>query len=183
MGATAGLLIMGAGVGLSASSTYQAGKDNAATLRFNREIAEVRARDAIARGQAEEARYRLSVRQLVGEQRAAMAAQGLDLSFGSALDLQMDAAYFGELDALTIRNNAAREAWGYRMQGLGFEMQADQSERAGTSNAFATMLGGAGQAYLYTRGMRVPQAQTSYGWRSGSAGDRAANPSNYGFIH
>src|SRR3989304_3955374 len=35
---------------------------------------------------------------------------------GAAADVQADAAFQGELDALTIRTNAAREAWGYQVQ-------------------------------------------------------------------
>ena len=45
-----------------------------------------------------------------------MAANGVDLSSGSPLDILGDTAMYGELDALTIRSNAEREAYGYRVQ-------------------------------------------------------------------
>lgn len=53
-------------------------------------------------------------RRVIGSQRATMAAGGIDIGFGTAADLQAATAAMGELDAATIKNNAAREAWGYR---------------------------------------------------------------------
>lgn len=51
---------------------------------------------------------------LLGRQKAAYAAGNLDVNSGSPLDIQADTARFGRLNSLTIRNNAAREAWGYQ---------------------------------------------------------------------
>jgi hypothetical protein len=83
---------------------------------WNARISDLQALDAEARGAEEERRFRESVRGLVGRQRATQAANNLDVSFGSAVDVQADAATLGELDALTIRTNARREAWGHRVE-------------------------------------------------------------------
>jgi len=159
MGISTGIGLMALGTGFSAVGQQQAGKAEAENLKFNQQVAGGQAQDAIARGEVEERRYRTSIRQLIGEQRASMSAQGLDVSFGSALDLQLDVAYYGELDALTIRNNAAREAWGYRMQGAGYAQEAVYAERAGTMSAFSTLLGGGTDVYLFSRGLNVPATQ------------------------
>lgn len=82
---------------------------------FNAQVAELQAEDAIVRGQEEQQRFRTRVRGAIGSQRVGFAASNIDVNYGSAADVQADAAYLGELDALTIMGNAAREAWGYKM--------------------------------------------------------------------
>jgi hypothetical protein len=78
----------------------------------------VMAVDAEQRGFADETRHRIDVRRMIGSQRARLAAQGQDLedADNSASAIISDTVELGELDAQTIRNNAAREAWGFRQQ-------------------------------------------------------------------
>lgn len=94
----------------------EAAEEQAKLAEFNATIAELNADDAIQRGQEEEQRFRAGVRGLIGSQRAAYAASNIDVGFGSALAVQEDTAQLGELDALTIRNNAARESWGFKVE-------------------------------------------------------------------
>ena len=89
----------------------------------NRIAAERMATDSEARGRVEEDRARLRTRSLMGTQIAALAGQGTDLA-GSPTDILGDTAAAGETDALTIRTNAAREAWGYRTKGVEFGNEA-----------------------------------------------------------
>jgi hypothetical protein len=98
---------------------------------FNARVALLQADDAIARGKEEEDRFRQGIEVAIGGQRAGFAAMNVDVGFGSAVDVQADAAYLGELDALTIRTNAAREAWGYRVQAEDYRMRADITRREG----------------------------------------------------
>ena len=53
-------------------------------------------------------------------------------------------AFLGELDALTIRSNAEREALGHRMEAMNFQMGGQQAQRASRWNAVGTVLGTAG---------------------------------------
>ena len=126
----------------------QAASANAAQARYqaqvaqqNRELMSRQAADALQRGQvAEESRRRLTQQQ-IGRQQAALAAQGTDLE-GSPADILGDTAAAGELDARTIRANAAREAHGYRLQGLGYGNEAIlQSTRAANSTYTPNYLG------------------------------------------
>ncbi|MNE88377.1 hypothetical protein D3C80_1856810 [compost metagenome] len=53
----------------------------------------------------------------------------------------------GELDALTIQNNAAREAYGYRTQAQQDLDNAAMARSNAKSNAFGSILGGFGGAF------------------------------------
>jgi hypothetical protein len=108
-----------------------AAESQAGLADYNAAVAEVQAKDAITRGAEDEHRFRSSIRTLIGSQRAAFAASNVDVSFGSAVDVQADAAELGELDALTIRNNAAREAWGYNVQADDLRKRAEIARKEG----------------------------------------------------
>jgi hypothetical protein len=123
---------------------------------MNAKIADSNARDAQERGKLEEQNKRREVAMLTGRQRAAMASNGVDLSFGSPLDSLVDTAMLGELDALTIRSNAAREAYGYNVSATNARADATLSranaksaKTGGYLSAFGTVLGGAAEVGKY----------------------------------
>jgi hypothetical protein len=136
----------------------QAGQAQAGQARYqaqvaenNRIIAEQQAKDAEMRGQMAEDARRQQTRALIGRQRTALAANGVMVDDGSALDITSDTAAQGEIDALTLRANAAREAYGYRAQGTNFladaglqRARADAAIPASMVGAGATLLSGAG---------------------------------------
>lgn len=99
------------------TAQQEAANSQADLSDYNAAVEDLRADDAIARGAEEEQRFRTRVRAAIGAQRVGFAAGNIDVGIGSAVDVQADAAYLGELDALTIRTNAAREAWGYEVAG------------------------------------------------------------------
>lgn len=98
---------------------------------YNAAVATLQRDDALERGAEDEQRFRSNIRLAIGGQRAALAAQNVDVKFGSALDVQVDAAVLGELDALTIRTNARREAWGYEVQAEDLRRRAEIGRREG----------------------------------------------------
>lgn len=168
---TLGIIALGlvaGGTALSATGQVKAGNaaERAGAAAADREIynsrvAELLSADALARGFDEESRFRTQVRTLIGSQRAAFAGQNVDVGSGSAADVQADAAYLGELDAQTIRLNAAREAWGYQVEAEDRRMAADVARKGGQAaasagrwGAAATGLSGAGSLLL-----------TAYGWQ------------------
>ena len=72
---------------------------------------------------------------------------------GSALETVADTAALGEQDVRTLRANAAREAWGYRAQAVGFTAQgrsASYLSRAASVNSLLNF--GAGLATGASRG-------------------------------
>lgn len=98
---------------------------------FNANVADLQADDAVMRGELEEQRFRGLVRGAVGAQRVGFAAGNIDVSTGSAVDVQADAATLGELDALTIRSNARREAWGYKVQATDYRKRGEIARKEG----------------------------------------------------
>lgn len=114
-----------------------ASESEAQVSDYNASVADLQALDATQRGAEEESRFRTSVRGIIGQQRAGQAASGVDVGFGSAVDVQADAAMLGELDALTIRNNAAREAWGYQVQAADLRKRAAITRKEGVNQAAA----------------------------------------------
>lgn len=112
-----------------------AANDQADLSDYNAKVATLQGEDAIARGTLEEQRFRTQVRGIIGQQRAAFAGNNVDVSFGSAVDVQADAAFLGELDALTIRTNAMREAWGYNVQAEDLTRQAAITRKTGVAAA------------------------------------------------
>lgn len=97
--------------------------------------------DARKRGETEEYMHRLRVRALAGQQKASLAAAGVDVGFGSSIDLIGDTFELGELDALTIRGNAEREAGQYEIAGTGNLQQANNFRAsAGLNRAQASQI-------------------------------------------
>lgn len=115
----------------------------------NAGYADQQALDAERRGVEGAQRVDTQTRTLVGSQRAALAASGVDANVGSGAEIQGETQALGALDELTIKNNAAREAFGYKVEAQNYRSGA-QFARAGAQNAaqsyrnqsWATLLGG-----------------------------------------
>lgn len=159
MSENAGIAMSAFGAGYSAMGSYQSGKYAKQVGEYNAAVANLQADDAMVRGETAVKRQRALTRQITGAQRAAFAAQGQDPNDAdsSAMDIQQDAAYLGELDVVTIRNNAAREAWGYRVQAQDARVRGQIGYAEGVTKATGTILGTAADLTLKKYGMqRVP---------------------------
>ncbi len=149
-----GTLLSGAGQISSANANAKAAKYNAEVQRQNAQLADRQAKNVLDAGTREEQKQKAMTTQLMAKQQAAQAANGVDVTFGSPLDLMVDTAKQGAVDALTIRTNAYRnyddtrnQAVSYRNQGSLYDMEARNSRTAGVLNAFGTTLSGLGTAY------------------------------------
>lgn len=125
-GSVAGALGKGLGIAggeLSAFSAFQ-GANNTITADEaqadqqdnNAIIAERAAASAIVTGQASEQNVYQKGAQTAGAQRAALAANGVDVNYGSAANIQASTKYVTEQNANTVNANAARTAMGYTAQ-------------------------------------------------------------------
>jgi len=153
MGATASI----GGAALSAGSNVSSAYSQANALKMqgdyqksqyeqNARIAEIQEKDAIARGDREALAVKKKVKGVIGAQRAAMAAQGIEINDDSALDIQADTAAAGAEDVLTVKNNAWREAWGYKVQASNYNAQGSFAQMASKNQAKNTLLTGGLQA-------------------------------------
>lgn len=123
-----------------ASQQAEEGKVQQSIANYNANVAEQQALDAQRRGIMEAGERRAQTRQQIGRQRTALAASGVDVSSGSALDIFADTAAYGELDAQTIQSNAMREAYGYRTQSSNQRFQGSVANQAGRNRANSTLL-------------------------------------------
>ena len=140
-GATGAVAVASMGAATSAYGQLRAGAETKKLYDRNAKIAEMQATDATNRGAIDEKKARQLTEQVIGSQRVSLAAQGVDINRGSALDIQANAAYLGELDALTIRNNAVKEAWGYRVQAQDLTTKGGMAKQQSQFGAFNTILG------------------------------------------
>lgn len=141
-------------------SSYQQGKQQQAYYNYQAQVAEENAKiaqsnAALERQQGiEEARLqRIKTAQAIGSQQTAMAANGIDVTQGTALDVIEDTAAMGELDALQTRYNYERKAIQYEQQANNFQNQSNldviagqNAYSAGKMNALASGIDGVAKA-------------------------------------
>lgn len=139
------------GTAISAMGAIQQGNAAAQMGKVQAQIARDQAEDAVQRGQVEEDRARRNVARMMGTQRATLGSQLVEMDSGSASDLLADTAQLGELDALTIRNNAQREAYGYESKARVARYEGDQAKKASYFNAAGSLLGGVGGTLVSSR--------------------------------
>jgi hypothetical protein len=152
MGASAGIM-MATSMGISAVSglanTYnqsQAFKSQGDIQKqiseMNSQLAEFQSKDALHRGEKAVFKHREGVKALIGAQRVAQAAQGIDTESGSALEIVGNTQLMSETDVQTIKNNAWRESWGYKVESISSSLRGEISKLSGESNARNTLLTG-----------------------------------------
>lgn len=180
MGATAyaqaGMALLGGAGGYSGAKTQRSALNSQAWSEDqNAKIADWQASQAIINGQTNEEGARLQEAQAFGRERAGMAANGVDLGYGSATDILTSTKVLGEANALQIHDNALREAWGYRVQATNARNQA-ALDRAGASAinpsmaAFTSLLGSAKQSGFNFGSMKLGSGSGYSGESVGGSG-------------
>ena len=126
---------------------------NATIAGFNADQANRNAAMVSEAGSAKAAMQSRETRANFGTERARAAGGGLSPNSDSASDVQTSTAELGQLDAMTIRTNAAKEAYGYQTQSTNFrneaeldKMSAKQAKTASYYKAAGSLLGGASDA-------------------------------------
>lgn len=157
-GAAIGSAVIG-GIGAiqQSQASASAAGFNAKVAAQNAQIATQNANYSGAEGEQNIAASGAKTRAQIGATIANQGASGVDVNSGSAVNVRESEAKLGMLNALNIRSQAARQAYGYETQASGFEGQSrlDRSEQSndkvsGYLNAGATVLGGAGSAAKYS---------------------------------
>lgn len=105
--------------------TYQAG-----IADLNRRIALDNRDYAIYSGGEEAKRYGMKSAQAAGSIKAKQGASGVDVGSGSSVDVQKAQKQVSDLDTATIRNNAARKAYGYQVEAESDSMQTEMYQAA-----------------------------------------------------
>lgn len=150
------------GVQQNKAEKYQAGVDRNNAIYADREAA-----SAMDRANEEQVAHYRKLAALRGEQRASMAAGGLDLGLGSPADALADTSVLGNEDAARLSANGAQETMGYRINAQNYRSSASAHKMAGTQalvggylKAGSTLLDGASSMSAY---------KAKYGGPGGSA--------------
>lgn len=155
---SAGASIIGGVV--SAVGSIQQGQAAKQSADYNAKVASANAQQAknnatmaANAGEEQAAIQSQKTKAAVGSTLANQAAGGIDVNSGSAVDVRSSEADLGQLDALTIRSNAAKEAYGYQTQASNFTAQSGldtaegkNAQATGNLGAISTFLGSAGSA-------------------------------------
>ena len=143
--------------------------------RKNAKIAQDNADQKRQEGIEESRMQRIKTLQRIGSQQAAMAANGIDISSGTALDTVEDTAAMGELDALTTRYNSETQAQAFEHQASNFNNQANldvfagqNAYKAGMMNAAATGFAGLGKTAGVAANWYSPNSIANNGTATGT---------------
>lgn len=139
---TASLYSSMAGAGLSAYGQYQQAQAAKDAANYNRKAAEIQAADARDRGVYEQEALGRKVGAMRGQQRANMAANGLDITSGTPAAVLEQTDYYGLEDQRTLATNIEREASGFSNRARLAGMQADSIDP--TTSAAGSLLTNAG---------------------------------------
>lgn len=191
--AGAGLALAVVATAASISGQMQQAEAQANALKYqaqvaenNRKIGEQLADRATAAGESQVQAQRLKTAAAIGGIKAHQGASGLDINSGSAVDVQSTAAEMGELDALTIRNNAAMASYNYKLQGAGYgqaaalnQAAASNALTAGNLSAFSSFAGGASN--IADKWIKYQNAGllTTGGTESGTVGEYGLTTGGY----
>jgi len=154
LSAAAGTVIPAMGVigsVISGVSSYNSAQAGATASSYQAQIdvqnAQIATTNAVNERQAgynESDKIALQTSSKVASQRAAMAANGIDSTAGTAADLTDTTKYFGEMDALTTVKNADNRAAAYMSQAQNFMMQSGLASQTAENYKSASVLSGLG---------------------------------------
>lgn len=128
----------------------------------NAKLATLQGKQAISAGDAEAARREEENKLQVGAARAAAAAGGADISTGSTARTINAVREIGESDRLTIKNNAARTAWGFQTQSIVSTFRGKMAQLTAAARSRQTLITGglkaiAGPSEIYGNYLRYTQ--------------------------
>lgn len=165
-GATSAIALGSSVMGMAsgAMGSYYGAKSQKSALAFqasmadtNARIAELGAQSALAAGHQQIAAQTMRAGQVKGAQRAAMAANGIDLGVGSAGEVQASTEILKEIDKNTLQANAIRSAWGYRTEAV------NAKNKSLMSRASASGISPGGAAMTSLIGSAASVAKSWYG--------------------
>lgn len=177
--ATVGSSVIG-GLGAIQQSRAQAASAgyNAKIASENAKIATQNAGFVGAEGEQNVAAESQKTRAVEGAIIANQGASGVNVNTGSNVDVRESAAKVGMLNALNVRSQAARAAYGYQTQAFSDLAQSKllRSEQksditGGYINAGATILGGTGRAAMFASGGGTPDIYNQWLNQSSPTGD------------
>ena len=148
------------GAGTAAYGAMKQGQETSAAEKYQAQLASnnaaIASQNATLAGQAGEQQVGMADQKTKAEIGAVIAGEagsGIDVAGKTATDVQKSEQNAGMQDALNIRANAARTAYGYETQAAGYQgqaaldqMSAANATQAGETSAASDFFGGIGSA-------------------------------------
>lgn len=144
MAAVVGLI----GAGIGAAQSINQGMSAQAQSKNNAILGEYQAEDVGRAGTADYNRYRQTLRQFLGKQRAIIGANNLQ-NAGSPEAVQEDAAAAGEQDAANISHDTAMQMYALRVGAKDALYRGVAARNAGIGDAAGSILGGASKTKYF----------------------------------
>ena len=135
-----------AAAGFTANQQRKQGRFQKATADYNARVSENEAEEVRNAGVEQENIQRRRTAELLSKQRAQLGAANVDLSSGSALQLQEETQALGEADALRIRSNFENKAAALDTGAGLTQSEGAFAQSAGETAAVGTILSGSGTA-------------------------------------
>lgn len=123
------------------------GKHQQGVAEYNARVAENEAQQIRNVGVEQENVQRSKTAELQSKQRAQLASRNIDLTTGSALQLQEETAELGEVDALRIRSNTENRVEAALSQADLTRREGQFASESSKGKAFGTLLSGVGSAF------------------------------------
>lgn len=159
-----GLILNGLGDVQAGNAEANADKYNATIFGQNAQQELENASFVAQAGEINAAASEQKTRAELGSIKANQGASGITIGTGSSANVQASAAQVGMLDAMTIRSNAARAAYGHQVGSVNeaaraelLKSEAKNAKQAGYMGAATTVLGGAARG-IQTGMFRDPWA-------------------------
>lgn len=130
----------------AAKAQQAAANYNAEVAKNNATIAEKNVRQQQLEGMRQEEAQRLKTANLLGTQKSAFGASGVDLNVGSAVDVQASTAFYGQEDLLSIRAGVQAQEDRLHQQATDFTNQAQMSIAEGKNARRAANIQSVGTA-------------------------------------
>lgn len=138
MGATiAGGITQAAGAKAAGQAALQQNNYQAGVAEINSKIAKQNADYARNQGEIQAQQYGIKSAQRMGAIHAGQSASGIDVNTGTAVDVRASQKLTSDMDLAQIRQNAAKTAYDFDAQAVGFDNQATLYKMAGTNAVVA----------------------------------------------
>lgn len=155
MGATSGFTMAASSIGngvAQANAAKAQGAYQKKVAEFNSARSIEQGDEAIRKGDEEALALRRKTKKLVGSQQAAAAAQGVAVDSGTAVDIQNETMADAEIDIGTIKTNAIRAAWGFKVDALNQKTAGEFAVLDAKNKATSSLVSGGMNALSYAAG-------------------------------
>ncbi len=128
-------------------SAFKASQYQAKVLENNAKTQDTNRSNALIAGNERESRIRMQVARTIASQRAAYAANGVDVDVGSPVDIANSSRLEGEADVAVAHYQALQEAYGFSQEAWSDRANAKLAKAEGRNKLIGSFLD-AGSSYL-----------------------------------